>query len=72
MIAMALVINLRSQGFSRMCRKPSITIWPANVPVKVEFWPEASKAIANKVLAMVAPSKAVRNLCASMMSAAPW
>ena len=27
-----------------MSRKPSITIWPASVPVIVEFWPEASSA----------------------------
>ena len=34
-----------------MCRKPSITIWPASVPVSVEFWPEASSATANSTLA---------------------
>ena len=34
-----------------MLRKPSITIWPASVPVSVEFWPDASSASANTVLA---------------------
>ena len=27
--------------------KPSITIWPASVPVSVAFWPEQSSATAN-------------------------
>ena len=31
----------------RMLRKPSITIWPASVPVSVELWPAASSATAN-------------------------
>ena len=31
-IAMARVIKRRSQGFRRISRKPSITIWPANAP----------------------------------------
>ena len=42
-----------------MLRKPSITTWPASVPVKVEFWPEASRASANMVLAPVTPSRGV-------------
>ena len=42
-----------------MLRKPSITICPASVPVIVEFWPEASSATANSVLASVAPSSGV-------------
>ncbi len=49
------VISRRSQGAMRKLRKPSITIWPASVPVRVEFWPEASNATANNVLAMPTP-----------------
>jgi len=36
-IAIIRVIRRRSHGPSRMLRKPSITIWPASVPVIVEF-----------------------------------
>ena len=50
------VIIRRSHGGSRMSRKPSITIWPASVPVIVEFCPEASSATAKSVLAAVVPS----------------
>lgn len=51
MIAIDRVINRLSHGRSPMLRKPYITIWPANVPVSVEFWPDASRARANIVLA---------------------
>jgi hypothetical protein len=37
MIAMRRVMRRRSHGRRRMLRKPSITIWPASVPVRVEF-----------------------------------
>ncbi len=53
MIAISRVISRRSHGRSRMLRKPSITIWPASVPVSVAFWPENSSASANSVLASV-------------------
>ena len=33
----------RSQGRMRISRKPSITTWPARVPVSVEDWPEADQ-----------------------------
>ena len=56
------VMSLRSQGLSRMSRKPSMTIWPASVPVSVEFWPEASSAEAKSVLARLAPRTGVRSL----------
>ena len=46
----------------RMFRKPSITTWPARVPVRVEFCPEASSASANMVLAPVTPSSGVNSL----------
>jgi len=49
------VISLRSHGFSRKSRNPSMTIWPASVPVRVEFWPEHRSAAANNVLARLAP-----------------
>ena len=57
MIAMSRVMSRRSQAGSRMSRNPSITIWPASVPVMVEFWPEASSATANSVLASVVPEQ---------------
>ena len=53
MMAMSRVIRRRSHGRSRMLRKPSMTIWPASVPVSVAFWPENSSATANSVLASV-------------------
>ena len=37
--------------------KPSITTWPASVPVMVLLWPLASRATANSVLAAAVPSK---------------
>ncbi len=50
------VISRRSQGRMRKLRKPSMTIWPAMVPVMVEDWPEQSRATANNTPAMVVPS----------------
>ena len=35
---------------------PSITTWPASVPVIVLLWPLASRATANSVLAAAVPS----------------
>ena len=55
-IASSRVTSRRTQGASRTCRNPSITICPASVAVTVEFWPEASSATANRVLAAAAPS----------------
>ena len=57
MMAISRVMSRRSQAGSRMLRNPSITIWPASVPVMVEFWPEASSATANRVLANVVPEQ---------------
>ena len=48
-------------GLNRMCRKPSMMIWPASVPVSVEFCPVASSAKAKMVLAAVTPSEGVRS-----------
>ena len=56
MMAISRVIRRRSHGRSRMLMKPSITICPASVPVRVEFWPEQSSATANSVLAIAVPS----------------
>ena len=50
-IAIPRVIRRRSHGRSRMWRNPSITIWPASVPVSVEFCPDASRASAKTTLA---------------------
>ena len=50
------VISRRSQGRMRKLRKPSITIWPARVPVSVEDCPEQSSATANTTLATPVPS----------------
>ena len=55
MIAISRVIRRRSHGRSRMLRNPSITIWPASVPVSVAFCPENSSATANSVLASCVP-----------------
>ena len=55
-IAISRVTSLRSQGRSRMLRNPSITIWPASVPVSVAFCPESRRAAANSTLAAVVPS----------------
>ena len=41
---------------------PSITIWPASVPVSVAFWPEQSSATANSMLASVVPSSGESSL----------
>ena len=68
-IAISRVISRRSHGRSRMFRKPSITIWPASVPVSVAFCPENSSATANSVLATVAPSSGSSSRYASPMSA---
>ena len=40
----------------RQCMKPSITTWPAKVPVMVLLWPLASSATANRTLAETVPS----------------
>ena len=39
-----------------------MTIWPASVPVRVEFWPLASSATAKSVLAMPTPSTGLSSL----------
>ena len=36
-----------------------MTIWPASVPVRVEFCPDSSSATANRVLAAAVPSSGV-------------
>ena len=56
MMAISRVISRRSHGRRRRLMNPSITIWPASVPVSVAFWPEQSSATANSVLAIVVPS----------------
>ena len=43
------VTSRRSQGARRRWRYPSITIWPASVPVRVELWPAHRSAMANKI-----------------------
>ena len=35
------VMRRRIHGRSLIFKNPSITIWPASVPVSVEFWPDA-------------------------------
>ena len=46
-----------------------MTICPASVPVSVEFWPDASSASANTVLAAPTPSSGVSSRYASWISA---
>src|SRR5712671_724336 len=60
-IAIARVMSRRSHGRIRRLRNPSITIWPASVPVSVEFCPEARSASANTMLAPP-PRSGVRSL----------
>ncbi len=48
-------MSRRTQGWSRQRMKPSITTWPARVPVMVLLWPEASRATANRTLAAPVP-----------------
>ena len=50
------VSNRLAQGFRRRCRKPSITICPASVPVTVEFRPLASRATPKRPAASALPS----------------
>ena len=52
----------------RNCRYPSITIWPASVPVTVELWPAAIRAIANNFAATLVPRNPGNNLYASFIS----
>jgi len=42
--------------------EPSITTWPARVPVIEEFWPLARRAMAKIVLAPVTPSSGLSSL----------
>src|SRR6267143_5834816 len=62
MMASSRVISRRKTGGRRMRRKPSITTWPASVPVSVEFWPEASRATAKSVLATPTPRRGLKSL----------
>ena len=55
-MAISRVSSARKAGDSRICRKPSITICPAKVPVTEELRPEASSATPNTALAMPTPS----------------
>ncbi|CKS89622.1 Uncharacterised protein [Mycobacterium tuberculosis] len=54
--ASARVISRRCQHGIFMSRKPSMMIWPAMVPVKVELCPEASSAMPNSVAAKALPT----------------
>ncbi len=49
-----------------------MTIWPARVPVSVEFCPLANNATANKRLASEAPSTGESSWYASRISATSW
>ncbi len=54
-----------------------MTICPASVPVSVAFWPESSRATANRTLATEVPSSGASSMYASEMSATsscpvPW
>jgi hypothetical protein len=67
MIAINLVMVLRSQGLILRFKYPSITICPASVPVMVELCPEQIKATANRVGARL-PNKEFNITCASLIS----
>lgn len=68
-IANKRVIKRLIHGLSLMFRKPSMIIWPARVAVIVEFWPDASRAMAKNVLARPTPKRGVSKLYASSISA---
>ena len=55
------VTKRRSQGCILKCKKPSMTTWPAMVPVSVEDWPEESKAAPKSTLAAVVPNSGASN-----------
>src|SRR3974377_1095585 len=55
-MAIPRVITRRTHGLTRQFMNPSMTTWPANVPVMVLLCPLASRAIANSVLAAAVPS----------------
>jgi hypothetical protein len=63
-MASARVASRRAHAGKRMSRKPSITIWPDNVAVTVEFIPQHNNAIPNSVGAIAEPSNGARNACA--------
>src|SRR5882757_2253153 len=67
-MAMRRVINRRSQGAMRKFKYPSITTWPASVPVMVELCPAATKATPNKIEAHSVPANGARNLYESWIS----
>ena len=66
---MARVARRRTIGRSRSCTNPSMTIWPASVPVIVEAWPAAISATAKAMGATVLPRIGASRRCASWMSA---
>ena len=66
MMAMIRVTRRRSHGRSRMFTNPSITIWPASVPVIVELWPEQMRATAKRTGAAPLPTRGARSWWA------PW
>lgn len=66
-MAMDLVSKTRCQIGSVKSRKPSITNWPAYVPVMVELCPAASRPIAQIYLAL-SPTVATRASVAEFRS----
>ena len=54
-IATPRVSKARAAGETRMSRKPSMTIWPASVPVTDELSPEQISATPKRALAMPTP-----------------
>src|SRR5262245_16900710 len=62
-MASARVVSRRAQAGKRMSMKPSITIWPDNVAVTVEFIPQHKSAIPNSVGAIAEPSNGAKNAC---------
>ncbi|KRT73908.1 MAG: hypothetical protein XU12_C0006G0075 [Deltaproteobacteria bacterium CSP1-8] len=55
-VATARVTMRRSQGLRRILTYPSITIWPARVPVIVELCPELIRATAKRIGASALPT----------------
>ena len=60
-MATSLVNSRLATGLSRILTKPSMTICPARVAVRVEFMPHAMRAMAKSLAASALPSRGAIN-----------
>ena len=71
-MATARVSRRRTIGRSRRWTKPSMTIWPASVPVMVEDWPGGEQRHGEGDGGDGAPRSGSSRRCASWISATSW